>query len=122
MSKAMTSTFHPSSRKQLIEKLELLAKQLQCQGKIIGHPSLPKAKTKFGLNEILWNQVMMGDKEGVNLSLELGADANHRAKGKSLYQLAKAFELHYGSDIIKILEAYGAQPSFKKRGPNKTAG
>jgi hypothetical protein len=118
----MTDTFHPSSRLPYIEALTKVAADLNCRGKIVGEPPLPKAKTKFGLNEILWNQVMMGDKEGVRLSLELGADVNYRAKGKSLFQLAIAFENLYGNEIVNMLKEYGAEPTPpKKRGPTKTS-
>ncbi|MBN9288800.1 MAG: hypothetical protein BGO43_01355 [Gammaproteobacteria bacterium 39-13] len=110
------SEFHPSKREPLLNALAKLANELGCQGKIEGEPPFSKAKNKFGLNEILWNQVMMGDKEGVPLSLELGADPNYRVKGKTVLQLAKAMIDIYGShDIVDALEAYGAVDKPKKR-------
>jgi hypothetical protein len=115
----MTHSFHPSTRQPFLDALTALAEELKCRGKIAGDPPLPKAKNKFDLNNMLWNQVMMDDKEGVVMSLELGADVDYTVKGRSVWQLAKAYEMHYGPEIANTLESYGAKPTPPKKRINK---
>lgn len=119
----MTDTFHPSSRRPLMDALTKMAEDYKCRGKIAGQPPLPKAKVKFGHNEILVIQTMMGDAEGAHLNLELGADANFQVNKNTISRLAKAFDRLYKTNMANTLVEYGAEPTPpKKRGPTKTTG
>ncbi len=112
----MSQSFHPSSRQPFIEALIEMTKKLDMRGPTKGEPALPKSK-KIGLNNILWNQIMMmEDPERVRLTLELGANPNYRSNGKSVLEFAKALRKLYGSDkIVDLLESYGARATHKKR-------
>ncbi len=112
----MSHSFNPSSRQPFIEALIEMTNRLDMRGPTKGEPSLPKAK-KIGLNNILWNQIMMMEETSrVRLTLELGANANFRSKGKSVLELAKALRKLYGSnEIVELLESYGAKATHKKR-------
>jgi hypothetical protein len=117
----MTKTFHPSSRRPLLEALTKVAEDFNCRGKISGTPPLPKANPKYGHDETLVIQTMFGDADGAQLNLELGADANYQGKKHSLYRLAQAFDKRYGTNMAKTLIEYGAEPNpSNKKNVKKT--
>ncbi|MBS0289131.1 MAG: hypothetical protein JSS07_03710 [Proteobacteria bacterium] len=117
----MTKPFHPSSRIPYIEALTEMAEELACQGSIISEPSLPKTKSTLGIDQILWIQVMMGDEEGMKLTLELGADPNFRHKGTHILNLAQAYQTYYGHNGIHLLESYGAKLPLRKTHQKKSS-
>ncbi len=69
-------------------------------------PEQKRKQLKLSLNEILRLQVMMQDKEGVQLSLQLGADPSYSRNRISLLKLANAFR---NEDIAEALQKFGAR-------------
>jgi hypothetical protein len=109
----MNKPFHLAANRELfLAKLEKVVNSLGCKGKIPNEPVLPESQPPLSQEDILMLQVMMQDKEGVLLSLQLGADPCYERKGNSLIRLAKAYGV---TDIVDLLKEYGAELKAKQK-------
>lgn len=101
-------------RKELIESCRKLSIDLDFHGNV--EEFTFENDPHLSLEDRLCIAIIMGSKETVKRTLELGADANHVQKGLSVYQLA---EVHARAELLPILKTFGAK-SQPNRKPKKT--
>ncbi|MGE4348572.1 MAG: hypothetical protein AB7D28_02260 [Candidatus Berkiella sp.] len=97
-------------RKKLIESCRKLSVDLDFHGSV--EPFSFENESYLSLEDRLCIAIVMGSKETVMRTLELGADANHVQKGMSIYQLA---EVHKRAELLPLLKTFGAKPHSNQK-------
>lgn len=97
-------------RKELIESCRKLSVDLDFHGCVEQFSF--ENDPHLSLEDRLCIAIIMGSKETVKRTLELGADANHIQKGMSIYQLA---EVHERAELLPLLKTFGAKPHLNKK-------
>ena len=97
-------------RKELMDSCRKLSIDLDFHGSVERFSF--ENDSHLSLEDRLCIAVMMGSKETVKRTLELGADANHVQKGISIYKLA---EVYQRAELLPILKTFGAKPHSSRK-------